>query len=133
MNVRFARNIGPLSSHRKKVTELLCLIDGRTGVWCCLRTVLFKRQIQIGRFTLEREHSKTIDCVAIEISNQSASAEDEAARERRGDLTLSNFPGFGRQRPSLMQCKGHCLQPGHGVLVDFATNAMSPSEATEEE
>ena len=89
MDIRVARDVGPLSSLCKKGRNCLFVINGRRWAWVLH---LFEGGVEVDGFTLKRENSQVLDGVVIEVSNESTSRASFLSGTRRLDVVkLARF------------------------------------------
>ena len=83
MDIRVARDVGPLSSLCKKGRNCLFVINGRRWAWVLH---LLEGGVEVDGFTLKRENSQVLDGVVIEVSNESTSSAGFLIGTRRLDV-----------------------------------------------
>jgi len=87
VDIRVARDVGPLSSQGKKVINCFRLTRRRWIVRGCEgRVCLCEGRVEIDGFTLKRESSQALDRVVIEVSNESTSSACFLIGTRRLDV-----------------------------------------------
>ena len=87
VDIRVARDVGPLSSQGKKVINCWRLTGRRWIVRGCEgRVCLCEGRVEIDGFTLKRESSQALDRVVIEVRNKSTSSARFLIRTRRLDV-----------------------------------------------
>ena len=90
MDIRVARDVGPLISLSKKGRKCLLGINRRRWAWVLH---LLEGGVEVEGFTLKRENSQVLDGVVIEVSNESTSRAGFLSGTRRLDVV--EFARFG--------------------------------------